>query len=440
MSSKSSLIFLLFVLLGLGLACAQDELQSQAGWSVPQDIPRIKIQTHLDDYWLHHDQVQSTAEYIAATLSIDGQAAFQDLGITPIIMRGRGHSTFAQPKKPYKLKLPSPSSLLGLPAGQNWALLANFQDGPLMANILAMKMGQILQMPFTPLLVPVEVTINNQYQGLYWLTAHKEVAPERIALDEGGWLLELTKDEPKSEDPQNPYFYQEQTRIFNLPFRVHYPPLHELAKEDLAIAQKQWASIMDYVQQWEESLTSSQENPDQSPFVDQMSLARLLIIYQFTRNIAINKPQSIYVHKNKTTLLSFGPLWDFDEAYGGTAQSEYFIHHVQDNVFLEQEEQNFFAALLQDPALAKLANKEWKKFRNTGLSELRAYMTDYIDLLDRSGAYERDFARWHKEQNKWKGTKRKSLRAYEKDMHWWLDQRSGYMDEFFKDWKKSRKP
>lgn len=53
------------------------------------------------------------------------------------------------PKKPYRLKLDKKTSILGLPEAKNRVLLANFQDYTLMTNAVAMKIGQLLGLPFT---------------------------------------------------------------------------------------------------------------------------------------------------------------------------------------------------------------------------------------------------------------------------------------------------
>lgn len=427
----------LFVFIFVG--CSNEEPVIEPGWQLAQDIPRLKIQTRLDHHLLSHDEVQSTEDYVEATLSIDGQGVYEDQGVTNIKIRGRGQSTFAQPKKPYKIKLPVQESLLGLPPGQDWALLANFQDGPLMCSMLAMKLGHILEMPFTPVLVPVEVSINNEYLGVYWLTAHKEVAPERIALDEEGLLLEFVRAGQRAERPEDKDFYQFQSTNFNLWVQIHHPSLHKVAMQDLELAQKQFGEIVRQWEEWEQVILDRSFSHDYGQILDKTSLAHLLIIYQFTRNIALNTPQSIYLHKNKDQVLTFGPLWDFDEAYGGSAHREYFIHNMDQDVLTgTQPGTQFFEVLLQDPELHKILKKEWKIFRQKGLGELRVFMANYVDLLDNTGAYQRDYARWYKEQDATKESQRKTLRAYEKDMNLWLDQRAGYMDKLLKDWKKER--
>lgn len=65
-------------------------------------------------------------------------------------VRGRGHSTFTKPKKPYAIKLEKKSGLLGMAPGKRWGLLANFMDHSLMRNSLAFSMAALTGLEWTP--------------------------------------------------------------------------------------------------------------------------------------------------------------------------------------------------------------------------------------------------------------------------------------------------
>lgn len=123
--------------------------------------------------------------YINANLRIDGGDKYEDFEARGAI-RGRGNSTWGMPKKPYRFKLDEAASLLGLAAEKNWVLLQNYIDPSLMCNAVAMKTGQLLEMPFTHNMIPVDVTLNGKYIGNYTFTEHKEVAENRINVGEDG--------------------------------------------------------------------------------------------------------------------------------------------------------------------------------------------------------------------------------------------------------------
>lgn len=98
--------------------------------------------------------------YLNGGLRIEGQSKYENLVIDSRI-KGRGNSTWGWPKKPYKMKLSSKASILGLLPEKDWVLLADYQDGPHLLNAVAFKIGRLLEMPFTNTIIPVELTINN---------------------------------------------------------------------------------------------------------------------------------------------------------------------------------------------------------------------------------------------------------------------------------------
>ena len=114
---------------------------------------------------------------------------------TTMRIRGRGNSTWLYGnlygKKPFRMELDTAQELLGLPAARNWILLANIIDSSLMANAIAFEMAHMLELPFTHTMIPVEVTVNGEYQGNYMLTEHKEVMENRIAIGADGVLFEM---------------------------------------------------------------------------------------------------------------------------------------------------------------------------------------------------------------------------------------------------------
>ena len=173
-----------------------------------QGVPHLYIQTE------NSVPIASEDNYVKANLKIDGLGVYEDYeGTTKI--KGRGNSTWYYPKKPFRIKLDAAASLLGLPADKDWILLANYLDPTLMLNAIAMKTGQLLNMPYTNTIIPVDVTINGVYMGNYTFTEQKEVAPNRVDLEEGSVWLEM--DSYYDED------YKFKSAYYNLPVMVHYP-------------------------------------------------------------------------------------------------------------------------------------------------------------------------------------------------------------------------
>ncbi len=109
--------------------------------------------------------VVSKETYLDASMSIDPNGSGYDSYAGTIQIRGRGNSTWSAPKKPYKIKLDTKSSLMGMSANKNWVLLANYFDGSHLRNYLAFEMSRQTNLAFTPTFRFVEVILNGSYDG-----------------------------------------------------------------------------------------------------------------------------------------------------------------------------------------------------------------------------------------------------------------------------------
>ena len=75
-------------------------------------------------------------------------------------IRGRGHTTWMENKKPYKFKLDKKADLLGMGKNKHWTLLANAFDETLLRNKLTYYMGEQLGLAYTPKSMAVDVVMN----------------------------------------------------------------------------------------------------------------------------------------------------------------------------------------------------------------------------------------------------------------------------------------
>lgn len=91
----------------------------------------------------------------------------------------RGNYSKGRPKKPWKIKLDEKSKLFGMPSSKHWVLLANYPDATGMRNKLvfdfANRIGS-LGMRSTW----VDCVLNGEWQGLYLLCEHIRVGKNRI--------------------------------------------------------------------------------------------------------------------------------------------------------------------------------------------------------------------------------------------------------------------
>ena len=73
---------------------------------------------------------------------------------------------------------------------KHWVLLANYYDNSLLRNKITYWLGSQLNMPFTPKSEPVDVVMNGDYYGSYFLCEHVRVGETRVNIDD----LEANED------------------------------------------------------------------------------------------------------------------------------------------------------------------------------------------------------------------------------------------------------
>ena len=335
---------------------------------MPSEVPHIYIKTANSSY----SEIQSKEYYVEATVEIDGKGVYEDYtGETEI--KGRGNSTWNMPKKPYRLKLKKKASLCGFGEAKNYVLLANHIDPTLMLNAVAFKMGQLLEMPFTNHVVPVDVTLNGTYKGSYMLTEQVEVKENRIDLDEDNcivWEFDTNYDED----------LKFMSDVFGLPVMVKDPDLtneqFDYWKNDLNAFLKKFA---------EEPLESN----TYTDLIDIESVAKYILIYNFTHNMEINHPKSIYMHKEGDGKYVMGPIWDFDWAFDYEGNDEHFRRYnslLWNANMTNGAGTKFFKRFLEDSRVTKIYKEVWEDFYTNKLDLLLNYVDGYAKVLEPSVA------------------------------------------------------
>lgn len=327
--------------------------------------------------------IESDEVYTNALITIDGQELYNDYtGAAEI--RLRGNTSLWAPKKPYRIKLDKGASILGLAPNRDWVLLANWIDVTLLTNAVAMKASQLLEIPFTNHIIPVEVTVNGQYQGSYTLTEQIEVGKNRIDIADGGQLLEL--DQYRSDE------WQFSTTHFDLPVMVKYPKLTSISEPE---------TIRDEFEQLTDAMASeSFPANNYLDYIDEDALVNYLIVMLLTDNEEINHPKSIFLYKPKNGKYTMGPPWDFDWGFGFEG---YGVHNqfYDRPLFWEPLESNtgtnFFHRFLRDPTIKTKTIARWATFKKDKLPVLIQYVKDYSKTIEKS--YQNDFKLWSSQQN-----------------------------------------
>ena len=259
-------------------------------------------------------------------------------------VKGRGHSTFMQPKHPLELKWNTKKDFRGIKPHKHWVMLANFFDHSLMRNALAMEVARQTSLKsVTPKGLFVSLNVNGEGQGIYWMT-------ERV------------KDKAKATD--------------------------SLLKLD----------VYHWHNQRERGL-SLDTFPSTLP-LDTLSLVDWWLIHELCMNAEPNGPRSCYLRVTTDGRIAFGPVWDFDMAFnelgvdnGGDLRPKKFKTMKTLPPFLQGKEIRwlsvdsfycdqsvFMRSLFHDKRFRQLSLQRWLQLRPRFVS-LTQRIDQWTDLL-----------------------------------------------------------
>ena len=365
-------------------------------------VPRIDIDIEGGKF------VTSKSYYLDAKFRITGYGVYDNFEDS-VQIKGRGNSTWSYSKKPYRLKFAEKVKPFGLTKGKSWVLLANAQSGSLMANAIAMKIGQMAGAHYTNHIIPVELYMNGQYMGSYMFTEKVGMANNSVDIDEElGYLLELdtygSTDEP---------IYS--TGLYSLPVKIAEPDLEDYTADAAEV--RRTAMLADV------KVMSSEiyYKGDLESVLDVDGTARFYLANDLVLNQEINHPKSTFLYRNEGEAgkLTFGPLWDFDWAFGYEGSSSYCYYNSTGNLIkTSMASYRFWQDMTAIEVFKKHYYKVWKEFVDkNSMAELNDYIDSYYNFAKNS---------FQNNANKWGYsagfTESDAARAKE-----WLAERASYI-------------
>lgn len=107
-------------------------------------------------------------------------------------IKGRGNGTWSQEKKPYRIKFDEKVGLFDMGKAKTWCLLANAVDATKLRTEMAFNVARMLEMDYAMEGKFVELYVNGEYRGLYYLTHEMGIGKSVVDLkDPFGILVEL---------------------------------------------------------------------------------------------------------------------------------------------------------------------------------------------------------------------------------------------------------
>ena len=411
--------------------------------------------------------ITSKEKYIDAELVIQGNETYNSKttklysGATEI--RGRGNSTWGQPKKPYRLKLDKKTDLLGMGKSKHWVLLANYLDESLQRNALAYNLSGAMGMEQMAT-VFVDVVLNGDFVGNYQLCENIRVDPTRVdifdwegfcedsaaviadaeGMDEDtaddltdymaenmGWITSGTvnfggknykiADYPDIEVPsitggyllELDEYYDEISK-----FRTESgQPIMFKNPEYVATNKDMIGYVQNYVQAFENAVQSDSYTAEYegeilhyTELFDFNALVDYWLINEIFFNEELNK-KSTYMYKDIDGLMYMGPIWDMDWSSGGEGQTyisnEWATRHYSTNA----QANSWYKYLIQDPYFFLKAQERYWEIRNDQVVDMLAELDSNEKLLETSAkangqrwGYKNDYSKYVDTLRSWLNT------------------------------------
>lgn len=387
--NKKSLIrqLSIFIVALLLMSCTEDSManepEPQSPNTVSGTIPALYIETE------NHAPIVSKTEYLNATYWLDPMGAedIPALGSKaqplPMQIRGRGHSSWKGAKKPYKIKLDKKTEVMGMPKNKHWALLKPTEN-----TVAGLQLGKLMNMAWTPSFRPVEVVLNGDYIGLYFLTETIRIDGNRVNIHEqqdqetnpelikGGWLVEV--DNYHDEDQ----FTIPECSKWNLTLRYHSP-------ENLSDAQLQW--LTDEFKSINAAIYSTNKTSTEwEKYIDVESMARFFILQEVMDN-PDGFHGSFYLHKDLSDNAKWvaGPIWDL--VCYNREKTDYTFRMKVHYGFTP----HWIGEIIQYDSFCKSVELVWSEVYPNRLSEIYNQIDEIV--LPLGSAWANDCARWNED-------------------------------------------
>jgi len=323
-----------------------------------------------------------THKYVPMTLTLTGKQNGRDTTYISVTgygdsIRGRGNSTWAGDKKPYRIKFKEHKSMFGSKKHRSWALLANWYDQTFALNAVGFEMGKRVGIPGTPNQYLVDFYLNNQYKGIYQITDIVQVNKGRLEIDEeAGWLVEFDYHCASSSDevdfvtdyPNSPSGSKLHTFIKS-PEDLPNPAGYDFVKNDVNNLMRKMFTGTDF------------PNNGYRDLVDLNSVAKYLMLEQFLDNFDFNNksnnngfPASNFFHKDRDGKIKAGPIWDLDLT-GGVEYNTFPKHYTTYRTPL-MPRHAFYKKFFDDPVFKAKLKKNWITHKR----DFQA-MPDFIDSI-----------------------------------------------------------
>ncbi|MFM2016561.1 MAG: hypothetical protein RL007_217 [Bacteroidota bacterium] len=329
----------------------------------------------------------------------------------------RGNYSAGLPQKPYRFETWDINGnsinvpLLGMPAENDWALLATYNDKSFVRNTLANHLFDTMG-HYATRSEFVEVVLNGEYQGIYMLSETIKRDNDRVDVAKlnptditypqisGGYII-------KTDYWDNTNSWQTSYSPIDHPgYQIHL--VYDYPSPTVIVPQQQ-TYIQTFIYDMETALYGpnfTDTSNGYRKYISERSFMDYFYVNELARNVDGYK-KSCHYYKEKDDSagnigkLKAGPVWDFDWAWKDIWDCSIFqatdgsgwSHHINDCA-TDNYSPGWMIRFLQDTTFANELNCRWFDLRRNILDT--TYMFHYIDSMAAylNEAQQRHYAYW----------------------------------------------
>ena len=367
-------------------------------------------------------------------LDAEGIEGFESIGSPDnphgMVIKGRGNYTWTNlDKKSFRIKLDNKENLMGMNKNRHFCLLAHADDHlAKLKNTVGFELSRRIGLEYTPAQEPVEVVLNGQYIGLYFLTEKPRVDKHRVNIEEqndnetdssiitGGWFIEVNAfDGPMvyiQEHYMGPWDWDDM-----LCFKIDN--LDELSTEQ-----------RDYITQFLTNANIAIQTDDTTSteweeYIDLTSLVKFYMVGEIMDNLEHFSSWFMYKHRGEEAKMMFGPVWDFGNSYTRVP-----IFGVDSLCYYLYEQPTFthphwIQEMSKFSHFQEVIRQVWQEFYGSGFNDMNLdqFIEDFVEYI--KPANKADVVRWPDYNIEWQ---KNDFKRYIHNKIDWLNSQWGEAD------------
>jgi hypothetical protein len=300
-------------------------------------------------------------------------------------IKGRGNSSWLQPKKPYNIKLDVKHELLGMNPSKNWVLLANaYFDRTQLHNATAFEMARLTDYPWVQSGEFVELIFNGVHQGLYYLCEKIDIGTKKINITEisptdldgenltGGYLLESAVNIDLADKYFVTNYFNKTGRKFEytLGWESKSPDKADIPYEQLNYLRTSMNEMEKLI--WDED---SLKKGIYRNYFDIESAINWWLVQEASLNEEATRTKNMYLYKIRGGRFVVGPPWDFDAWTFGYYGTSHF--YCTKTAF-------YYENLFKDPFFVSRLKEKWEIYRDLWKEKIPIFIDKQYNSIFRA--------------------------------------------------------